>query len=278
MNDVPLVRFDSLSAFDGLIHAVSTRHGGVSSGYLSSLNLGKTVGDDPENVEINHRRLAEALGVRRDHFTTTWQVHSHRVLEATKEHRGTLIDQADGIITNQVDLPLTQRFGDCTPILVYDPSHHAVGLAHAGWRGTVAGMAGSLVQAMVAHYGSDPAELAAVVGPAIGPCCYEVGDEVVDAVRHAFPDIAPVLRAASGSSFEDHSDVEVGEYNPGSNGYASRLHFDLWEANRWQLAQAGVRQIEVAGVCTSCRRDLFFSHRGDHGRTGRFGAVVMLKR
>lgn len=139
-------------------------------------------------------------------------------------------------------------------------------------------MAGSLVQAMVAHYGSDPAELAAVVGPAIGPCCYEVGDEVVDAVRHAFPDIAPVLRAASGSSFEDHSDVEVGEHNPGSNGHASRLHFDLWEANRWQLAQAGVRQIEVAGVCTSCRRDLFFSHRGDHGRTGRFGAVVMLKR
>ena len=278
MNDVPLVRFDSLSAFDGLIHAVSTRHGGVSSGYLSSLNLGKTVGDDPENVGINHRRLAEALGVRRDHFTTTWQVHSQRVLEATKEHRGTLIDQADGIITNQVDLPLTQRFGDCTPILVYDPSHHAVGLAHAGWRGTVAGMAGSLVQAMVAHYGSDPAELAAVVGPAIGPCCYEVGDEVVDAVRQAFPDSAPVLRATRHSSSEDQSGVEAGKHNTGSHGQASRLYFDLWEANRWQLAQAGVRQIEVAGVCTSCRRDLFFSHRGDHGRTGRFGAVVMLKR
>ena len=188
------MRFDSLSAFDGLIHAVSTRHGGVSSGYLSSLNLGKTVGDDPENVEINHRRLAEALGVRRDHFTTTWQVHSHRVLEAAKEHRGTLIGQADGIITNQVDLPLTQRFGDCTPILVYDPSHHAVGLAHAGWRGTVAGMAGSLVQAMVAHYGSDPADLAAVVGPAIGPCCYEVGPDVVDAVQCAFPDAAFLLQ------------------------------------------------------------------------------------
>ena len=249
-----------------------------ASGYLSSLNLGKTVGDDPENVEINHRRLAEALGVRRDHFTTTWQVHSHRVLAATKEHRGTLIDQADGIITNEVDLPLTQRFGDCTPILIYDPTHHAVGLAHAGWRGTVAGMASSLVQAMVVHYGSDPAELAAVVGPAIGPCCYEVGDEVVDAVRQAFPDTAPVLRAPRGSSFEDHSGVEAGEPNPGSNGHASRLHFDLWEANRWQLAQAGVRQIEVAGVCTSCRRDLFFSHRGDHGRTGRFGAVVMLTR
>ena len=278
MNDVPLVRFDSLSAFDGLIHAVSTRQGGVSSGYLSSLNLGKTVGDDPENVEINHRRLAEALGVRRDHFTTTWQVHSQRVLEATKEHRGTLIDQADGIITNQVDLPLTQRFGDCTPILIYDPFHHAVGLAHAGWRGTVAGMAGSLVQAMVTHYGSDPEKLAAVVGPAIGPCCYEVGDEVVDAVRQAFPDTAPVLRASWHSSSEDQSGVEAGKHNSGANGHASRLHFNLWEANRWQLAQAGVRQIEVACVCTSCRRDLYFSHRGDHGRTGRFGAVVMLKR
>lgn len=277
MNDLPLVRFNSLSAFDGLIHAVSTRHGGVSSGYLSSLNLGKTVGDDPENVEINHRRLAEALGVCRDDFTTTWQVHSHRVLEAAKEHRGTLIGQADGIITNQVDLPLTQRFGDCTPILVYDPLHHAVGLAHAGWRGTVAGMASSLVQAMVAHYGSNPEELAAVVGPAIGPCCFEVGDEVVDAVWHAFPDTASVLRAPGGFSLGDQSSVDHSNHNSGANGHASRRHFDLWEANRWQLAQAGVRQIEVAGVCTSCRRDLFFSHRGDHGRTGRFGVVVMLK-
>ncbi len=277
MNEVPLVRFDSLSAFDGLIHAVSTRHGGVSSGYLASLNLGKTVGDDPQNVETNHRRLAEALGVRREHFTTTWQVHSHRVLWATMEHRGTLIGQADGIITDQPDVPLTQRFGDCTPILVYDPSHHAVGLAHAGWRGTVAGMAGSLVQAMVAQYDSDPEELAAVLGPAIGPCCYEVGDEVVDAVQHVFPSTALVVRAYRYSSSEDQSGVEAGKHNPGSNGHASRLHFDLWEANRWQLARAGVRQIEVAGVCTSCRRDLFFSHRGDQGRTGRFGAVVMLK-
>ena len=197
MNEVPLVRFDSLSAFDGLIHAVSTRHGGVSSGYLASLNLGKTVGDDPQNVETNHRRLAEALGVRRDHFTTTWQVHSQRVLRATKEHRGTLIGQADGIITDQVDVPLTQRYGDCTPILIYDPTRHAVGLAHAGWRGTVAGMASSLVQAMVAHYGSDPEELVAVVGPAIGPCCYEVGPDVVDAVRLAFPDAAFVSASAS---------------------------------------------------------------------------------
>ena len=278
MNDVPLVRFDSLSAFDGLIHAVSTRHGGVSSGYLSSLNLGKTVGDDPENVEINHRRLAEALGVRRDDFTTTWQVHSHRVLEATKEHRGTLIDQADGIITNQVDLPLTQRFGDCTPILVYDPSHHAVGLAHAGWRGTVAGMAGSLVQAMVAHYGSDPAELAAVVGPAIGPCCYEVGPDVVDAVQCAFPDAAFLLQPPRDPARFDTSDADESQGKLSPNGSSPRPHFDLGEANRWQLARAGVRQIEVAGVCTSCRRDLFFSHRGDHGRTGRFGAVVMLKR
>lgn len=278
INEVPLVRFDSLAAFDGLVHAVSTRHGGVSSGYLASLNLGKTVGDDPQNVEINHLRLAQALDVRRDHFTTTWQVHSRHVLRATKEHRGTLIGQADGIITDQPEVPLTQRYGDCTPILVYDPARHAVGLAHAGWRGTVAGMASSLVRAMVAHFGSDPEKLAAVVGPAIGPCCYEVGDEVLDAVRQAFPDAASVLRTPGESDLDDQSSLNGSkQHKPGSNGRASRRHFDLWEANRWQLAQAGVRQIEVVGVCTSCRRDLFFSHRGDHGRTGRFGAVVMLR-
>ena len=174
-------------------------------------------------------------------------------------------------------MPLTQRYGDCTPILVYDPVRHAVGLAHAGWRGTVAGMASALVQAMVESYASDPATLVAVVGPAIGPCCYEVGPEVVDAVRLAFPEAALVLATPPSRDDAVVFAAQVSKGQPKSNGAASRPHFDLWEANRLQLAQAGVKQIEVAGVCTSCRRDLYFSHRGDHGRTGRFGAVVMLR-
>lgn len=277
LNEVPLLRFASLGGFDGLIHAVTTRHGGVSQGYWASLNLGKTVGDDPAHVETNHRLFAGAVGVRREHFTTTWQVHGRHVLRATAEHRGTLIGQADGIMTDQAEVPLTQRYADCTPILVYDPVRHAVGLAHAGWRGTVAGMAGALVAAMAERYGSDPADLAAVVGPAIGPCCYEVGEEVVDAVRLAVADPDRLLHASSAVVAADPPRTDVSGRGS-SNGHSARLHFDLWEANRLQLAEAGVGQIEVAGLCTSCRRDLFFSHRGDHGETGRFGAVVMLRK
>jgi len=173
---------------------------------------------------------------------------------------GGMLDKADGIITDTPGLPLTQRYADCTPLIVYDPRRHAAGLGHAGWRGTVAGMAAALVQAMTASFGSDPGELVAVVGPAIGPCCYEVGPEVVDAARAAFPATDTLLTKPAN----------------GANG-AAQPHFDLWAANRWQLQQAGVGQIEVAGICTRCQRGTFFSHRGDGPVTGRFGAVVMLR-
>ncbi len=259
--NLPLLRFPSLAAFPGLVHAVSTRQGGVSPAPYASLNLSTSTGDSRENVDANHWRLAEALGMARERFTTSWQVHGTRVLHATGEMAGRMIDQADGIITDIPGLPLTQRYADCTPLIVYDPKRHAAGLGHAGWRGTVDGMAAALVQAMTAAFGSDPADLTAVVGPAIGPCCYEVGPEVVEAVQRVFPAEAGLLsQPANGASAQPRGP-----------------HFDLWAANRWQLAGAGVGQIEVAGVCTRCQHETFFSHRGDGPVTGRFGAVVMLK-
>jgi YfiH family protein len=255
---VALLHFASLAGFPGLIHAVSTRHGGVSRGPYASLNLSTSTGDDRANVNANYQRLAQALGVPRERFTTTWQIHSSRVVRATRETMGEMIDKADGIICDVPGLPLTLRFADCTPLIVYDSRRHAVGLGHAGWRGTLANMATALVEAMTAAYGSDPSDLTAVIGPAIGPCCYEVGDEVVQAVR-----VLPV------------ADKLLSSPGNGSGGPA-REHFDLWAANRWQLEQAGVGAVEAAGVCTRCRRDTFFSHRGDGGQTGRFAAVVML--
>lgn len=260
MNEsLPLLRFSSLAAWPGLVHAVSTRQGGVSTGSYASLNLSTSTGDSSENVDANYRRLAAALELPRERFTTTWQVHGVRVARATADQAGGMIDKADGIITDAPGLPLTQRYADCTPLIVYDPRRHAAGLAHAGWRGTVAGMATTLVQAMAEAYGSNPADLVAVIGPAIGPCCYEVGPEVIEAVQQAFPAAAALLhQPANGASTPA---------NP---------HFDLWAANRWQLEQAGVGQIETAGICTRCQRETFFSHRGDGPQTGRFGAVIML--
>ncbi|HSN77598.1 MAG TPA: peptidoglycan editing factor PgeF [Anaerolineae bacterium] len=257
---LPLLRFPCLSAFPGLVHAVSTRQGGVSNGPYASLNLSTSTGDSRENVDANYHRLAQALDVPREHMTTTWQVHGTHVVCATAGTVGGMLDKADGIITDTPGLPLTQRYADCTPLIVYDPLRHAAGLGHAGWRGTVAGMATALVQAMTASFGSDPGDLIAVVGPAIGPCCYEIGPEVVEAVRMAFPAADTLLHSRTN-----------GASSPASP------HFDLWAANRWQLEQAGVGQIEVAGICTRCQRETFFSHRGDGARTGRFGAVVMLR-
>ena len=256
---LPLLHFPTLSAHDAaLLHAVTTRHGGVSSGPYASLNLSTSTGDSAANVEANYARLADALHLPRGGFATTWQVHGTRVVRATHEHVGRIDDQADGLVTDVPGLPLTQRFADCTPLLVYDPRRHVIGMGHAGWRGTVDGMAAALVQALSAEFGSHPADLVALVGPSIGPCCYEVGDEVAAAVRAALPDAATLL------------------IHPADQP-AARPHLDLWAANAAQLHRAGVAQVEVAGLCPRCQRDTFFSHRGDGPVTGRFGAVMMLK-
>jgi len=265
---LPLARFDNLRQHVGLIHAVSTRHGGVSQGAFASLNLGRVVGDNAENVEANHQRLAEAVGVSREAMTTTWQVHSNRIVRATRANAGGMIDKADGVVTDVPGLPITQRYADCTPVLVYDPRRHAAGVAHAGWRGTVAGVASALVQAMVEQFDSDPADLVAAIGPAIGPCCYEVGQEVVEAAGAAFAAVRSEVLLTKESSLNGNGTTNAGR---------PAVHFNLWRANQWQFEQAGVRNIEVAGVCTRCQRDTFFSHRGDHGVTGRFGAVMMLR-
>jgi hypothetical protein len=163
--------------------------------------------------------------------------------------------QADGIITDAHDVPLVMRFADCVPVLLYDPVKRAIGLAHAGWRGTVAGIGPATVQAMVDTYGSRPADIVAGVGPSIGPCCYEVGPEVVAQVRETFGTTRGLV------------EPETEAHGP---------HLDLWEANRRALEKAGVQRIELSGLCTACHTHEFFSHRAEAGRTGRFGVILVL--
>lgn len=251
---VPYYSFPAFDRFPGLRHAVLTRHGGVSPAPWQSLNLGWTVGDDPGRVEENYQRWAAALGLQREALTTTWQVHGRRILVADPGHQGGSLGKADGLITRTPGIPLVQRYADCTPILAYDPVQHACGIAHAGWQGTVARTATSLIQAMQRHFGSDPARMVAAVGPAIGPCCYEVGPEVIAAIHDSQQDPGALL-------------------HPTRPGHA---RLDLWQANARQLHEAGVGEVVVAGLCTACHNDTFFSHRGDKGRSGRFAAFVML--
>ncbi len=255
LNPLPLYRFGSLIAFPELLHAVATRHGGVSRGPFASLNMSRSVGDAPEAAWVNRERFCRAAGVRHEELVTCGLVHGTRALPVGLAQRGGFFPATDALLTDVPDVPLLLCFADCVPIILYDPARRAVALVHAGWRGTLAGIATSAVSQMAITYGSRPADLRAAIGPAIGPCCYEVGPEVVERVQATFSDAASLL----------------------SDDHGGRARFDLWEANRRQLLAAGVEQVEVAGLCTACHRDEFFSHRGDGGRTGRFGVVVMLR-
>jgi hypothetical protein len=229
------------------------------------------VGDDLQAVEANHELICQALGCARGDIVSPHQVHGTRVRVVDEQDRGSVLPQTDALITAAPGLMLMLRFADCVPVLFHDPVRRAVGLAHAGWRGTVAGMARVTVQAMVDQLGCRPADIRAGIGPAIGPCCYEVGRDVADAVRQAMPGTGQLLRAQAG-----------GGTSAGGDGDADwradrRWHLDLWAANRLQLARAGLQHISVAGLCTACRTDEWYSHRAEQGQTGRLGALIGLR-
>ena len=247
--------FESLDRFGEVVHGVTARQGGVSEGPWASLNLTKGTGDVPEHVEQNLRRVADALGTRREHLVSPNQRHTTRAAAVTPADRGRVLPETDTLLTADADVPVLLRYADCTPILLYDPRRAAIAVVHSGWRGTVAGAVPAALRALAGHFGTRPEEVVAGVGPSIGPCCYEVGDEVIAAAREAFSDAESLLPR-------------------NGNG---RRHFDLWGANRYWLTEAGVRQVEVAEICTSCHQDDFFSYRGGKGRTGHFGAIMMLK-
>ncbi len=248
-------RFEQWSDSDRFKHGIFTRLGGVSAAPWGSLNVGGTVGDDVDAVRENHRRMYAALNLDPSQACTVWQVHSADtvVVRGPVANRRWLA-RADGMITDRAGLSLAMRFADCTPILLYDPVQHVIGMAHAGWRGTVSGAGVSAVHAMQSAYGTRPQDIQAGIGPSIGPERYQVGEEVVAAVRDTF----------------GHTDGLIQRAEDGS------AYLDLWAANRLALQRSGVTQIEVAGICTATRTNEFYSHRAEAGRTGRFGAVMAL--
>jgi YfiH family protein len=241
-----------------VLHGVFTRLGGVSREPFDSLNLSISVPDQPEAVMENRRRFYQAMAVSRSQVARTIQVHGAKVAAVGPADVETVQQATDGLVTATADLPLVMAFADCAPIMLYDPKREVVGIAHAGWRGTVAGVCQEAVAKMVQVYGSSPADIRAAIGPAIGPCCYEVGGDVVRAVVSAFGTEDSLLR-------------------PSPKGQGS-LCFDQWAANELALHRAGVRQVERADICTACHVDEWFSHRAEGGRTGRFGAIIALRR
>jgi YfiH family protein len=252
INDLVYYRFANFASHDGVFHGVFTRLGGVSRSPYDSLNVGYCVGEDREAVETNHDLICQALGLSRGDVTAAQQVHGSQVTRVGPEDRGQVISAADALIADAPGVALMLRFADCLPILLYDPVHQAFGLVHAGWRGTVGGIAAKTTLAMVEAYGSRPADIMAGLGPCVGPCCYQVGPEVIEPLKANFNHWQELLQPQGDGS----------------------VHFDLWEANRRQLAELGVEEIAVMQLCTACHTDEFFSYRAEGGHTGCFAAVI----
>jgi polyphenol oxidase len=254
-NGLAFYTFESLDEYPELTHAVTTRRGGVSTGHYSSLNVSSGRGDNPEAVQENLRRICLALAVEQHDLTSPKQQHSAAVRRVDEVDRGKVQLGCDALITDETRLPLLLRYADCVPVLIYDPVHRALALVHSGWRGTVLGAPRAAVAALVQEFGSRTRDLVAAIGPSIGTCCYEVGSEVVDAVRSAFSGSRSLLSARP-------------------NG---RFRLDLWTANQGSLSECGVQRIEMSGICTACNTEEFYSHRAEDGKTGHFAAVMSLK-
>ena len=245
----------------GFVHGCSCRLHGESDVVAGTLNLALHVGDDVEKVLRNRRAFAEAIGVDANRFATCQQVHGSKVVQVTEELVGSgakdfanTIADTDALITNLPDVPLMLFYADCVPVLLADLETGAIGLAHAGWRGTVANIGVKTLAAMGEAFGTKPENVLAAIGPSIGACCYEVDDFVRD----------------QASGYEKF-------FAPKGGG---KYQLDLWGMNAKQLQEAGVpvENIAVAGVCTNDNVELFCSYRAEQGKTGRIGVCLCAKK
>ncbi len=246
-HDVTTVVFDHIQ----VPHGFSTRRGGVSEGPFSSLNLGWLTTDDLEAVRQNQERFDRQVGFAAP--PTLKMTHGVDVAVMHEPVREGERRDGDACVTDRPGLGMSLTTADCVPIFYHDPEHKAVGVAHAGWRGTVAGIAQTTLQAMQEHYGTRPEAVRVGIAPSIGPCCFEVDADVAEPFEARFPGEDLVARLGT------------------------KWRINLWQANRLLLQDLGVRpdHIAVGDLCTACRQDLFFSYRRDRGLTGRMVAAIL---
>jgi len=257
-------RFASFAAASGVRHGITGRPPGL----WREGDISYATGGDPAAVFANRERWAASIGVSADAIVAVRQVHGNTVDIVTAAARGrgargldaATVPAADALLTDSPATPLLLAFADCTPLLFHDPQGGVVGLAHAGWRGTVADIAGATVRALVRHYGSDPARIIVGIGPAIGPCCYQVD--------------TPVIAAWEALGVTDPAVTREVAPRDGQR----QWRFDLARANRRLLERAGIApdHIEDATLCTSCHVADYPSHRAEAGRAGRFAAIITL--
>lgn len=254
------LEYATADALEGAVHCFSTRLGGVSEGYLSSLNLGVHRGDVYENVLKNYDILGQAVGFAKELTVFTRQEHTDIIRVVDESHRGEGLFRdvsqiCDGQITDRPGVALVTFSADCTPVLLYDPVRRAIGAVHAGWRGTAQGIAARAVEAMVREFGCQPENIQAAIGPCIGKCCFETDWDVPQAMLDALGPKAVTAFAQRGEKY----------------------FVDLKFCNALWLQRAGIGQLDISPDCTRCQPDRYWSHRASGGRRGSLAGIIMLK-
>ena len=263
---VPYLSFKALEDTGMVINGFSTRLGGASKGRFATMNFSYSRKDDPADVLENFTRMADALGVERDRMVVSNQTHTTNVRRVTREDEGKGVIRerdyrdVDGLITDVPGITLVTFYADCVPLYLVDPVHHAIGLSHSGWRGTVRRMGQVTMDAMKEAFGTRPEDVTACIGPSICRDCFEVGEEVAEAFADAFdPKYRDALYRAN---------AKPGKYQ-----------LDLWKANEIIFQEAGVpkEQIHTTNICTMCNSDYLFSHRRVGEERGNLAAFLSIR-
>jgi len=241
-------RYPELSRYPGLVHRVFTRLGGASNPPYDSLNTSYSVADRPDNVKANLRKIKKTVKAEQLMFMT--QEHGENIIILRQDYSPShsAIPSADAMITNIPRVALMVKQADCQGVILFDPGENVVAIVHCGWRGNVRNILENVVVSMTKNFGCRPSDLLAAIGPSLGPCCAE---------------------------FVSHKEIFPRHFE---NFVVRKDYFDLWAISCWQLLKAGLKKenIEIAGICTRCRTDLFYSYRAE-GKTGRFATVAMLR-
>lgn len=254
------LEYSACHVLEGAAHCFSTRLGGVSKDHTASMNLFVSHGDTQENVEENYRILGSAVGFSPEQTVFTKQRHTDIIRVVTEENRGEGLyrdvpEICDGQITDRPGIALVTFSADCTPILLFDPVRRAIGAVHAGWRGTAQGIAAKAVQAMTEHFGCDPSNIHAAIGPCISKCCFETDEDVPLALMDS-------LGAKAVTAFTRKDE---------------KYFVDLKFCNALWLQRAGIGALDISPDCTACDPKRYWSHRKMGESRGSLAGIIMLK-
>jgi YfiH family protein len=246
INDLEIFVSSHLDDLDFIKHFFSTKTGGVSSGEHKSLNLGIYTNDSEDNILANTNKIFKACGMDRNRMVYLNQIHSDKFFHVTEEnYMDTRGEQGDALITSVKGIAIGVFTADCVPVILVDSKNKTAAVIHAGWKGTYQNIVRKVLRYMIDEIGADTVDIEAVIGPSIGPCCFEVGAEVAEKFNFVH--------------------IKDGKH-----------YVDLWKENAKQIMECGVpmEKITLSNLCTMCREDLFFSYRRDSGKTGRLGTFI----